>query len=260
MCAENLIENLFTRIPAEVWDRVVEEEPEWRYMNGFLEKYGFGRFTVLMVAAGLNDFQLKGRAEIAYWPRLRDLLEKRLPEVPNSPKEMEDMLKEFYVRERLRDLKLRRLNRYLSSRLAARLWNAEPEDVAENFTGIWHELAGTMNQKMDAKTIVFAMKCLGMSLLMAGENNFSFEKIPIPVDYRVRVFTERLGVCVVNDSDVRAFWERVLEGIKKSININMIHLDSLVWQIGVLEKQEIVEYFSAFGLSELGEKIAEVMK
>ncbi len=252
------IEGLLAQIPIEVWDRIVEEEPEWHHMHGFLEKNGFGRFTVLMVVAGLNDFQLKGKAEIAYWPKLRDLLEEK--EVPTSLKEMEDMLKEFYARERLPDLKLKRLNRFLSSRLAARLWNAEPEDVAESFSRIWHELAGTMNQKMDAKTIVFAMKCLGMSLLMAGESNFSFEKIPIPVDYRVREFTRRLGVSVENDNDVRAFWSRVLEGIRKRVNINMIHLDSLIWQIGVLRKHEIVEYFSRFGLSELGRKIAELVK
>ena len=170
------------------------------------------------------------------------------------------MLKEFYARERLPDLKLKRLNRFLSSGLADKLWITESEDVAENFTGIWHELAGTMNQSRDAKTIAFAMKCLGISLLMAGESNFSFEKIPIPVDYRIREFTKRLGVSVENDNDVRAFWSQVLEGIRKRVNINMIHLDSLIWQIGVLRKQEIVEYFSAFSLSKLGEKIAEVVE
>ena len=252
------IEGLLAQIPIEIWGKVVEEEPEWHHMHRSLEKYGFGKFAVLMVAAGLNDFQLKGKAEIAYWPKLRDLLEKK--KVPASLKEMEDMLKEFYARERLPDLKLKRLNRFLSSGLADKLWITESEDVAENFIRIWHELAATMNQSRDAKTIAFAMKCLGISLLMAGESNFSFEKIPIPVDYRIREFTKRLGVSVENDNDVRAFWSQVLEGIRKRVNINMIHLDSLIWQIGVLRKQEIVEYFSAFGLSKLGEKIAEVVE
>ena len=35
---------------------VVREELEWRYMSEFLESYGFGRFAVLMIAAGLIDF------------------------------------------------------------------------------------------------------------------------------------------------------------------------------------------------------------
>jgi len=59
---------------------------------------------------------------------------------------------------------------------------------------------------------------------------------------------------------VRIFWNHVLEGIRKRVNINMIHLDSLIWQIGVLRKHKIVEYFSRFGLSELGEKIAELVE
>ncbi|MCD6411590.1 MAG: N-glycosylase/DNA lyase [Thermoplasmata archaeon] len=252
------IEDLFVQIPIEIWDKIVEEEPEWRHMHRFLEKYGFGRFAVLMVAAGLNDFQLKGKAEIVYWPKLKELLEKK--ETPTSLKEMEDTLKEFYTKERLPDLKLKRLNRFLSSKLAGRLWGTEPKGTAENFIGIWYELAATMGQDKDAKTIAFAMKCLGISLLMAGESDFSFEKIPIPVDYRVREFTKRLGISVKDDEDVRRFWNHVLEGIRKRVNINMIHLDSLIWQIGVLRKHEIVEYFSRFGLSELGEKIAELVE
>jgi DNA-(apurinic or apyrimidinic site) lyase len=248
---------ILSEIPLEVWNNIVREEPEWSYMHRFLKKYGFGRFVVLMIAAGLNDFQFKGKAGIAYWPKLRDLLEKK---APDSLKEMEEMLAEFYARERLSDLKLKRLNHFLSSELADKLWIAEPEDIVENFIRIWYELAATMNQSRDAKTIAFAMKCTGISLLMAGKSNFSFEKIPIPVDYRVREFTKRLRVPVRDDRDVRAFWSQVLEGIKRGVNINMIHLDSLIWQIGVLRKHEIVEYFSSFGLSELGEKIAEMVE
>jgi DNA-(apurinic or apyrimidinic site) lyase len=94
---------------------------------------------------------------------------------------------------------------------------------------------------------------------MAGETNFDFENIPIPVDYRVREFTKRLGIKVIDDEDVRKFWNSVLEEIKKSVEINMIHLDSLIWQIGVLSREEIVEYFARLGLRDLGERIVEVL-
>jgi len=30
--------------------------------------------NILVVAAGLNDFQLKGKAEVAYWPKIRELI------------------------------------------------------------------------------------------------------------------------------------------------------------------------------------------
>ncbi|RLI74098.1 hypothetical protein DRP04_15070, partial [Archaeoglobales archaeon] len=67
-----VVSNVLSEIPTEVWNRIVEMEPEWIHMEEFLGKYGFGRFTVLMLAAGLNDFQLKGKAEVAYWPKLRE--------------------------------------------------------------------------------------------------------------------------------------------------------------------------------------------
>lgn len=227
-------------------------------MHEFLKPYGFGRFAVLMMVAGLNDYQLKGRAEVAYWPPLRNLLRKS--PVPASPSDMEEMLSKFYSRERYYETKLRRMRKFLSSRLAEEIWRSDPKSVADNFVEIWFRLAETMNQKREAKTITFSMKCLGISLLMAGESNFSFEKIPIPVDYRVREFTKRLGVGVKDDDDVRRFWNLVLDDLRRAVDINMIHLDSLIWQIGVLRKHEIVEYFSRLGLKELGEKIAEVVE
>jgi len=248
-----MVSKIFSLIPVEVWNKIVREEPEWTHMFEFLEKYGFGKFATMIVVVGLNDFQLKGRSELAYWPNIKEILKSN--KIPESPRELESILTEFYSNERFPDLKLRRLNRFLSSRLAESLWNARPKDMAENFLRIWHELANTMGQDRSKKTIVFAMKCLGVALLMAGESNFNFEKIPIPVDSRVKKFTERLGVVVGSDEDVRRFWSKVLEELRKMMDINMIHLDSLIWQIGVLSKGEIIDYFAKLNLKMVGEKI-----
>lgn len=263
-CGYNLTNNrissklsqILSQIPLEKWNKIVEKEPEWQFMHDLLHSWGFGRFAVLMVAAGLNDFQLKGKAEVAYWPKIRELLDRE----PESLKDLELILVKFYSKERLPEIKLRRLKRFLSSGLANWLWNSSPPEVAENFLRIWYDLAATMGQSRDRKTITFAMKCLGIALLIAGESRFSFERIPIPVDYRVREFTRRLGVEVRDDEDIRRFWNSVLEDVKKSVEINMIHLDSLIWQIGVLSKPEIVNYFAKLGLQGLGERIVEVLE
>ncbi|WP_397548066.1 hypothetical protein ABUL39_05025 [Rhodothermus marinus] len=66
------IVNIFLQIPLETWEHIVACEPEWRYMSDLLPSYREGPFAVLMVAAGLNDFQLKGKAEKAYWPVLKN--------------------------------------------------------------------------------------------------------------------------------------------------------------------------------------------
>jgi DNA-(apurinic or apyrimidinic site) lyase len=97
-------------------------------------------------------------------------------------------------------------------------------------------------------------------LLIAGQSNFSFERIPIPVDHRVKTFTARIGVAVRDDEDVRTFWSRVLEGLRRNLPINMIHLDSLVWQIGTLNRPAIVNYFAKFDLKNVGEKLGEMVR
>ncbi|MDI9642767.1 MAG: hypothetical protein QXQ38_07630 [Archaeoglobaceae archaeon] len=38
-------------------------------MEEFL-RLDFGKFAVLMVSAGLNDFKLKGKAEKVYWSEI----------------------------------------------------------------------------------------------------------------------------------------------------------------------------------------------
>jgi len=250
--------SVLSEIPREVWDRVVMREPEWINMYGFLPKYGFGKFCVVMVAAGLNDFQLKGSAEVAYWPKIREVLLEH--PVPETLAELESILKEFYKRERLAKLKISRLNRFLSSQLARKLWCMEPKAVAEKFLEIWYDLAATMRQERNMKTIVFAMKCLGLALLMAGYSDFKFEKIPIPVDYRVKLFTRKLGVPVRSDEDVRCFWANILSKIRKNVNINMIHLDSLIWQIGKLNRYGILHYFRELGIANIGVRLLEVIK
>lgn len=63
---------------------------------------------------------------------------------------------------------------------------------------------------------------------MVRETNFNFERIPIPINYRVREFTKRLEIKFKNDDDIRKFWSAVLKELRKKIGINMVHLDSLI--------------------------------
>jgi len=249
--------SLLAQMPLEVWNKIVMDEPEWQCMRGFLEKYGFGRFSVLMISAGLNDYQLKGRAEKVYWPRIKELLEGK--KAPNTLEEMESMLAEFYRNERLAEQKLKRLNRFLSSSLAKSLWKASPNEAARDFPQIWLKLSEVMQQKPSDKTIAFAMKTLGLALLMAGRSDLPIETT-IPVDSRIRSFTQRLSISAENDETVKAFWKDVLERLRENLPISMIHLDSLVWQIGTLSKAEIVNYFSQLGLRNIGERLAEMLR
>ncbi|AEA46874.1 DUF7664 domain-containing protein [Archaeoglobus veneficus] len=250
---------ILSEISLEAWNRIVKEEPEWHYMKPFLSRYGFGPFATLMVVTGLNDFKLKGRAEVAYWPKISNILESS--PVPESPRGLYTILEQFYRNELYNDLKVNRLSRFLFSPLAEKLWNSTPKTVSREFPKIWKELAYTMRQNPEAKTISFAMKCLAISLLMVGEYDFDFSKIPIPVDYRVRTFSKKAGlVTTEDDNEIRQTWQNVLELIKgREPKVTMIHLDSLVWQIARMSKKEMLEYLSKMGCQSVGEKIVSFL-
>lgn len=255
---EELIQ-LLIQVPDRSWERILTNEPEWREMVDFLPHYTFGPFATLMVMAGLNDFQLMGKAGRAYWPPIRARLKEA--EVLVSPETLEDILQPFYDGERYNGIKVRRLHRFLQSNLATHLWHAEPRQVAEEFVDTWERLAVVMNQEMEKKTIVFAMKCLGLSLIMAGEYDFPSEKLAIPVDFRVRRLTQVLGGQTSSDDLVRAYWDDVLAGVRAANRrVTMIHLDSFAWQIAEdMSEYMVRSYCRNMEMGDAGNKITALI-
>ncbi|MCO6041241.1 N-glycosylase/DNA lyase [Thermococcus alcaliphilus] len=253
------VSRIFSEIPMDIWDRIVKEEPETK-LGDQLERYGFGKFATFMVVAGLNDYQLKGPAEKVYWPKLHEILRKN--PVPDTPKELYGILLPFYELERLKTAKVRRLEKFLHSDLATELWNSTPQEVARKFHQIWIQLSKIMGQRKDAKTIVFAMKTLGIALILAGEYGFDFSGIPIPVDIRVRRITSKLLGEQLDDDSIRKFWNSVLKKIRElNVPITMIHLDSLVWQIGNMDScKDIKAYFEKFGILNIGDELCKIIE
>jgi DNA-(apurinic or apyrimidinic site) lyase len=258
MRREKLVE-IFNEIPWNVWERIVRKEPEWEHMESFLSLYSFGPFAVLMLTTGLNDYQLKGRAEIVYWPKIRKILAEFPP--PKSINELRNMLMPFYQEERLKKNKIERLNRFLNSSLASKMWESSSQKVSNELPSIKDELAETMCQDPRAKTIAFAMKCLGISLLMAGEYGFDFSSIPIPVDSRVIKFTNQLGFHANTESNVRHLWHDILLLLQKQDSrITMIHLDSLVWQIAPMNKHKLQKYFRGLWVPRVGDQLCVLLQ
>lgn len=103
------VAEVLSKIPLQVWNEIVKKEPEWVHMRKFLKRFGFGKFAVLMIVAGLNDYQLKDKDEKAYWPPLSNLLEGK--PVPKSPEELIYILEEFYSKERFSNAKVKRLKK-----------------------------------------------------------------------------------------------------------------------------------------------------
>jgi len=251
--------NLLGQLPDTSWAASVNQLPSCKLLRPLSREWPFGRFATLYVLGGLNNYQLKGRAEVSYWPKILPLIVHG--SIPKSPHELKEKLLPFYKAERLSVAKVKRLERFVNSKLCCQIWDSDALIVAIEFLAIWPELARTMKQKRDAKTIVFAMKCLACALLLVGETGFDFGTIPIPVDSRISELSRRLGLISSGGEMERNRWSQVLDNIRGSNpEVTMIHLDSILWQISILSEQQIVTHLLNLGTKiDLAESIAKVI-
>ena len=248
------LENILKDIPLEIWDKIVTKEPEYEHFKELRDFYSFGAFETIMLMSGLNAYQLKGKAQEKYFPVLKEYLKKN--ENKSDFDSLRDTFLSFYQKERAYNAKIKRVNKFFNSELAKIIWKRNRVIFfKENFQRIWLSLAATMDARKEQKTIVFAMKCLGIGLIMEGCSDFDFSDIPIPIDSRVKYFITRLGFNL-KDTEIREFFNDVVKSLK---HINMIHLDSLIWQIGRLSKEEIYNYFKELGIEDIAHKLNNIM-
>ena len=59
--------DLLASLPPEAWETALRRQPEWFGLEDRFPVFGEGPFAVLLTLAGLNAFQLKGKAETGYW-------------------------------------------------------------------------------------------------------------------------------------------------------------------------------------------------
>jgi DNA-(apurinic or apyrimidinic site) lyase len=250
---------LLQKIPQDRWDNIVRMEPECRYIGYFKNFYCFGGFAVLMILLELNSYQLKGKAETYYWYAIYKHLKKY--QIPEAKDDLKEILAIFYKRERLPKGKLLRLDRFFTSSCIDEIWNSKSDDIVECFPEYWDKIAKVMKQKKTMKTICFAMKCFGVSILLSTHQNVNFSTIPIPVDSRITRFTEKTQL--TNDyspKNIQYVWNKVLQIINQTQpTISMIHLDSLIWQIGILEQFELIDYLNMIQLPGLASEINDFL-
>ena len=248
---------LLAQLPAEVWQATVLEEPEWKWMLPLSKVWDFGHFAALFIVLGLNDYQTKGKADVGYWPKVVPLIYPG--PVPRNTLQLVDILRPFFVKERFAQNKLKRLTHFLESSLCREIWTSNAASLAAGFGRIWRSLARTMGQQPTDKTIAFAMKCLALALLMVDEIGFDFGAIPVPVDSRVRSVSARLGLSGGDDATERERWRKVLDRIRKlHPDITMVHLDSLLWQIGTLSLREMESHLNKLGAGSLASRISDL--
>ena len=182
---------VLSRLPSEVWEASVTQAPSCQWLKPYSRSWPVGRFAAAYIMLGLNNYQLKGTAEVGYWPKVVPLIPRR--PAPKSPQLLGELLLPFFQTERMGVQKVKRLTRFTDSELCRYVWESDASSLVAEFPDLWRQLAVTMGQKPETKTVAFAAKCLAYALLLAGETRFDFAAMPIPLDSRVSTLSCRLG-------------------------------------------------------------------
>lgn len=238
------------QMPLTSWERVVEREPEQRFLDLALRLHRWEEALPLSLLAGLNDYRPACRVEKCYWPPLEQVL---MNAGGNYRDALEDM-SEFFQTQPQGLQKVSRMRRFLQSRLyweiVAGRW--PPSRVLNELEEFWRRLGEAMRQKPEAKTISFAVK---IAVLLArravGNKSGPPPNLTIPVDSRVTTLTQCLTGRKVDEGEVRSLWDRVLEQLRRTHpTLTMVELDSLAWQLAARIRQgraSVVDYFRELG-------------
>ena len=132
-----------------------------------------------------------------------------------------EFLKNSKWNKRLLNMKIKRLEKIMIF-LDIFIW--KEEFYYENMEILNIDLAKYMNQKLDAKTIVFAIKIFSYWARLYFDKMVYFPKsINIPIDSRLTAIYEKY--CSDKDCDINEFYKTLSE----KLNIPPLHLDSLIW-------------------------------
>lgn len=170
------------------------------------------KFLKLIIINALLSYQLHMKGE-EYWENFSLYFSK-----DKDIEDFEDFLKTY--NKRLINAKLKRLekiNSYLKDKKV--LYSCS------NLPLFINDLALYLNQKKDAKTLVFTAKMLlyGCRIINNSPITAPYETF-IPIDSRLKKI-----------SDKREFWEK----LSKKTNIPLLHIDSLFWITMGLNKEEM---------------------
>ncbi len=216
---------------------ILRNQPEIKLFKETLSylKSKPGYIVVIYVLIGINSFQLKGNSQENYWPSIAEFVNKNKERIrnyieKNKLKELGELFKKFYSRERLSELKIKRIEKLVSNDFLLKISRLSLNEIQKEFKDIHKELARILNQSLNAKTIVFAMKCIGEYLLLMNKQ-VDTTQLVIPVDSRIRRITQGILHKELSRKEIIEFWKGIEKELRRRKNyINIILIDSYLWQ------------------------------
>ena len=178
-------------------------------------------YLILIIINALISFQLSWKGE-DYWEEFSVKLGKnnKIEDIYNF---FEDLLKNGKNNRRFVDMKLKRVEKFLDWFSVEKL--EDLEKFYKNMDKLAEKLSKIMNQKIDAKTIVFAVKMFSYW----ARNVFWYlqnfpENLMIPIDSRLENLYKRYN-WEASKKEIKNYYR----GLSKKLNIPLLHLDAILW-------------------------------
>jgi len=180
-------------------------------------------YLFLIITNSLVCYQLSWKWE-DYWEEFWGALENK---DFNSFEEIYNFFKDFLSNsknnKRFVNIKLKRIKK-LETFYKNFIW--KEKYFYENMLELRNVLAKTMNQKKEAKTVVFAIKMFSYW----ARNIFQFREFPkeifIPIDSRLEnLYKKYSNLENINKDEIKRFYLDLSE----KLNIPLLHLDAILW-------------------------------
>jgi len=250
---------ILRQIPYETWNSIISQENEYNVMRPIFNKYGFNRFSVLMIMLELNNYEPIESIKGDYWYDIRDILDGS--QVPEQTADIYFMLNNYYKTREFHDEKLKRMSTFLDNDLAKELWKLPPDIVADDFNNIWMALSELMARNNNDELIINSMNSLAISLLLSYEPGFDTSHFSFLTNLATVRFARQLGFSSTPQHQINNFWNEILINLQKTnYRINIIHLNSLICQLDEFDNDQIVRYFAQLGFKSIGEEIVSLIQ
>jgi len=178
-------------------------------------------YLFLTIANALICYQLSGKGEV-YWEEFDTALQgKQINNFLDIKIFFKDFLSTSKNNKRFSKVKLNRINKLEKFYIT---FLQSTEIYYRDMTLLRRDLASTMNQQEEAKTVVFAVKMFSYSARNVFDYLEYFSKdLMLPIDSRLEKLYQRH-----NGDSKREIKEFYIE-LSKKLDIPLLHLDAVLW-------------------------------
>ena len=225
------MQNLYNKLKKYTLDSAIEIERIDRQFLA-LEKLSKNKFLddknylFLIIVNSLICYQLSWKWE-DYWEEFWKILEdKKFNDFSEIYNFFEKFIPESKNNRRFIDTKLKRVKKIDNFYLD---FTSKPEFYYKNMDLLALELSKIMKQKINAKTIVFAVKMFAYWARNTYDFQYFPENLMIPIDSRLenlyKKYEDIADEIKINIEEIKNFYIK----LSKKLNIPLLHLDAILW-------------------------------